>query len=249
MDKAGSLVHADPATPMAKTRSPKPRKPDKSAPARPSSGSSPTPKIRSRRATGEAGPRETGTRALSPEDWALAALEAMGEGGLEAVSVEAVARRLGVTKGSFYWHFADRAALLRAALEQWERTSTDGIIAQLEPLEDPRRQLTQLLKTAFGSEHHLRIEAAITAAADQPAIRPIVERASTRRLEYLVALYKRLGKSPAEARSAGLLAYSAYVGIVHVLRTAPDQFHAVYARRRYLDYLTGLLLPRASPSH
>src|SRR3954447_26624309 len=54
------------------------------------------------------------------EDWELAALEAIREGGLAAVAVEPLARRLGVTKGSFYWHFKDRAALLDAAIHRWE---------------------------------------------------------------------------------------------------------------------------------
>ena len=57
---------------------------------------------------------------LSAEDWALAALDVIAESGLAAVAVEPLARRLGVTKGSFYWHFPSREALLVAALERWE---------------------------------------------------------------------------------------------------------------------------------
>ena len=53
---------------------------------------------------------------LSADDWALAALDVIAEQGLAAVAVEPLARRLGVTKGSFYWHFPSREALLVAAL-------------------------------------------------------------------------------------------------------------------------------------
>ena len=57
------------------------------------------------------------------DEWLDAAAEAFASGGIEAVRVEALARELGVTKGSFYWHFADRAALLAGLLERWEQAA------------------------------------------------------------------------------------------------------------------------------
>src|SRR5262249_32384697 len=61
---------------------------------------------------------------LRAEDWEDAALEALGSSGLAAVNVQSLARTLGVTKGSFYWHFADREALLKATLARWEESYT-----------------------------------------------------------------------------------------------------------------------------
>ena len=69
---------------------------------------------------------------LSAEDWALAALDVIAEQGLAAVAVEPLARRLGVTKGSFYWHFPSREALLVAALERWEVMEQETVFGQLE---------------------------------------------------------------------------------------------------------------------
>ncbi|HUF50410.1 MAG TPA: TetR family transcriptional regulator, partial [Longimicrobiales bacterium] len=54
------------------------------------------------------------------EEWLAAAAAALTRGGVEAVKVEALARDLAITKGSFYWHFADRPALLASVLDQWE---------------------------------------------------------------------------------------------------------------------------------
>jgi AcrR family transcriptional regulator len=54
------------------------------------------------------------------EDWLSAARLALLRGGVEAVRVEKLARDLGVTKGSFYWHFKERAQLLELLLQEWE---------------------------------------------------------------------------------------------------------------------------------
>jgi AcrR family transcriptional regulator len=59
----------------------------------------------------------------SRDEWVRAAAAALAQGGVDAVRVEALARELTITKGSFYWHFADRGALLEALLEQWEAGS------------------------------------------------------------------------------------------------------------------------------
>jgi AcrR family transcriptional regulator len=69
---------------------------------------------------------------LSASDWTAAALDALAAGGLAAVAVEPLATRLGTTKGSFYWHFTNRDALLRAVLERWERTDTEDVITYVE---------------------------------------------------------------------------------------------------------------------
>ncbi|WP_344044119.1 TetR/AcrR family transcriptional regulator, partial [Saccharothrix xinjiangensis] len=65
---------------------------------------------------------------LSKQDWLTAALTALAGGGVGAVAVEPLAQRLGVTRGSFYWHFADRNALLHEALEWWESQGTEAVI-------------------------------------------------------------------------------------------------------------------------
>src|ERR671934_2749006 len=80
---------------------------------------------------------------LSRERWIEAALDALADGGVAAVAVEPLAVRLGVTKGSFYWHFRDRDQLLAAALKEWERTGTEELIKRLDQIADPRARLTE----------------------------------------------------------------------------------------------------------
>ena len=89
--------------------------------------------------------QNTKTR-LTREDWANAALRAIAREGLRAVAVEPMAKRLGVTKGSFYWHFKTRADLIQAAVELWEELGDLaiakhlrrrlGMLARLEPRRD-----------------------------------------------------------------------------------------------------------------
>ena len=108
---------------------------------------------------------------LRAEDWELAALEALGTSGLAAVNVQALARKLGVTKGSFYWHFADREALLKATLARWEASYTERVIEALETIDDPRKRLEQLLVGITASKRAWRIHVALGAeAANEPLV-------------------------------------------------------------------------------
>jgi AcrR family transcriptional regulator len=66
---------------------------------------------------------------LHPEDWLRAAQNRLSEHGIESVRVEVLARDLGVSKGSFYWHFRDRGELLDRLLTRWEDAETDWLNA------------------------------------------------------------------------------------------------------------------------
>src|SRR5918998_6119560 len=97
-------------------------------------------------------PESKNTR-LSRKDWIEAALAAIAEGGVAAVAVEPLAARLGATKGSFYWHFANRDALLQAALAQWEEQTTTVVISEIksgpdEPIDRLRRLVSRVIKMA-----------------------------------------------------------------------------------------------------
>src|SRR5258708_15110484 len=64
--------------------------------------------------------------------WIEEGLRALAAGGPDAVRVEALAQALGVTKGGFYGHFADRGALLEEMLDTWERKATDEVLERVE---------------------------------------------------------------------------------------------------------------------
>jgi AcrR family transcriptional regulator len=79
------------------------------------------------------------------EQWIDAAVAACAEGGVQAVRVEAIARSLAVTKGSFYWHFADQPALLAAVLERWEADAR-SVLDTSSRLSTPEQRMSSLLR-------------------------------------------------------------------------------------------------------
>jgi AcrR family transcriptional regulator len=164
---------------------------------------------------------------LAAGDWTGAALDALARGGLGAVAVEPLAKELGTTKGSFYWHFADRTALIAAALERWEERDTDLVIAAIEKGDDPASRLRHLLLLAFGAVRSDAdpgagsVELALQANATHPLVAAALARVTERRLAYLTSLFRELGLSPARARDRGLLAYSAFLGQAQLVHATP----------------------------
>ncbi|WP_163798115.1 TetR/AcrR family transcriptional regulator [Mycolicibacterium sediminis] len=165
------------------------------------------------------GPSGTVTRA----DWAAAALVALRAGGPSAVRVEAIARTLGVSKGSFYWHFADRRELLETAIAAWEAESTEAIIAESERGEDAADKLRRLVSRVTRSfdgdvapgELMLYLE------AEREGVRESVERVVDRRLDYVAALLVELGHDEAEAQRRAALAITVVVGAYQLVIGAP----------------------------
>jgi AcrR family transcriptional regulator len=158
-------------------------------------------------------------QSLDRERWEQAALDAFERGGLSAVAIEPLARTLGVTKGSFYWHFKDRSALLAATVARWERLHVDGPLDAVAAIADPRERLLALLGRASGKPPTIFMR--MLEAVDEPVVAAAVARAAELRVGFMATAFRELGLSRARARRQALLAYSAYVGRAHLERDAP----------------------------
>ncbi|HOV56513.1 MAG TPA: TetR/AcrR family transcriptional regulator [Rhodanobacteraceae bacterium] len=153
---------------------------------------------------------------LSAADWEQGALDLIAEQGVAAVAVEPLARRLGVTKGSFYWHFPTREALLRAALERWERHDEDEVLGQVEPIPDPRERLRELFRrTSREMQSHV-IYSALLRALDHPIVQPVMSRVSQKRIDFLTIAYRQCGLERKAAGHRARLAYTAYAGFLQL---------------------------------
>lgn len=183
------------------------------------------------------------TGRLSADDWAQAALDMIAEQGVAAVAVEPLARRLGVTKGSFYWHFPSRESLLVAALERWEKTEQEAIFGQLEQIADPRQRLRQLFDVVAHEVSSHVIYSALLKGLDHPVVAPVIGRVSQRRLEWLAASFRQAGLDPTAAQHRARLAYAAYVGFLQLNlqlnqpRLAREQFEA------FVEHMMATLIP------
>jgi AcrR family transcriptional regulator len=186
-------------------------------------------------------------QSLSVEDWAEAALESLAGGGLDAVAVEPLARRLGVTKGSFYWHFANREALLRAALALWEKKETDDVLARVGEEADPYERIVKLFKAANSSYRAGRLYLAIAAAEDKPLVQEFVRRVSQRRVNYLFECYRALGFADSAARHWARFAYATFMGNLQIRRDTPEAMPGGAQFNDYLKLMIKTLIPRESP--
>lgn len=149
---------------------------------------------------------------LSAEDWLDAALAAFERGGVEAVRIEPLARGLNVTRGSFYWHFADRDALLRSLLGQWEVKQTSRIIDAVEALGgSAAERLLRLLETCAGDEGRLEMALRNWASSDKQA-RVVIAQVDRRRTGYIATLLSEHGLPPNEAGVRSRVAYAAWLG-------------------------------------
>jgi AcrR family transcriptional regulator len=185
-------------------------------------------------------------RQLTRDHWAAAAAKALAEGGVAAVAVEPIAARLGATKGSFYWHFANRDALLRAALEHWEHQTTAVVMEEINAHgDDPLTRLRLLITRVTTAVPEDRIALALLADADHPIVAPVLRRVTQQRVRYTAGLLVELGLSPDRAAQRALLANSAYFGHAYLSYAAPEILpRSRTARSAYLDDVIAMLIAR-----
>lgn len=161
-------------------------------------------------------------RRLSRKDWIDAAIAMGAEQGFDRIAVDALAPRLGATRGSFYWHFRDRAELVQAVLEEWERAATSNTIERLQGV-SADEALEQVISAAFNAGHlEDQAEWRLIGMADDPQIGPVVARVHQRRLAFIEQLLTAKGLPDAEAAERARLAYVAYLGWLALRQLEPD---------------------------
>lgn len=182
-----------------------------------------------------------GTPTLTASDWAEAALQLIAEAGLRAVTVSALAARLGVTKGSFYWHFQGREELLAAALARWERRATEEAVQALDAIPDYRRRLELIFDASSQPPRARSLYASLAANADEPVVKAILARVGAARVDYLDTCYRKVGLPPAEARARAVFAYAAYRGLLQLAHESPASLPINWSP--YTDLMRHVLLP------
>jgi len=141
---------------------------------------------------------------LSRDDWLQAALETMRGAGVDGVKVAPLASRLGVTTGSFYWHFKSRRELLEAALDFWERAMTYLPLEEAKRFEgSPKDRILFLMNRIMAGDlagYDLPIW--LWAQSDDGARRAF-QRALKRRFAFCAWMFRQAGFSKRQAENRG----------------------------------------------
>ena len=142
---------------------------------------------------------------LTAQDWVDAGLKALARSGFTALKADTLSKTLGVSRGSFYWHFADVGAFHAAVLQHWREVAYENVVQQIEGAAENR--LAALLDRAFRAD--FRLERAVRSWATAGAM---VEAVDAKRLKYIRHLLAEAGIAPAQAAARTRILYWAYLG-------------------------------------
>ena len=167
---------------------------------------------------------------LSAQDWVDLGLKTLAKSGFTALKAEPLAKAMGVSRGSFYWHFADIGAFHAAILTRWREVATEQIIAAVEAAKNNNKgddPLAVLLKLTFGSK--LVLEKAVRSwAANDARARAAVVAVDRRRLDYIESLLKQAGLAEDIARARAQILFWAFFGFALAdQQLPPDRQQAV----------------------
>ncbi|MDJ0657419.1 MAG: TetR/AcrR family transcriptional regulator [Xanthomonadales bacterium] len=180
---------------------------------------------------------------LSAVDWQDAALEALAERGVQGVAVEPLARKLGVTKGSFYWHYPNRDALLVATLERWENQECRAFEEDFFGVEHPRERMCEMFRRTQREVQSHVIFCALFKAVDLPVVGVVMQRVSEHRTDLLSRGFRDLGLDTDEALKRARLAYLSYVGFLQYYQSFKAARMVPAELADYIEHVIQTLIP------
>jgi AcrR family transcriptional regulator len=158
---------------------------------------------------------------LSAQHWLDQGLRTLARSGFTALKAEPLAKAMGVSRGSFYWHFADIGAFHAAILKHWREISVEAIIRDVEASSPDQNALPALLRRVFGNKPVL--EGAVrTWATVDPLAHAAVQTIDRRRLAYVERLLERAGPARDIARARAQILYWAFLGFALADKPLPQ---------------------------
>ena len=159
---------------------------------------------------------------LSARDWRDQGLKALARNGFTALKAEPLAKAMGVSRGSFYWHFADVGAFHAAILKRWHEVAAEQIIAEVEAVSPDDQALRFLLRRVFGER--LKLENAVRSwASHDAAARSALQAIDRRRLDYVERLLRQAGLPGELASSRAQIVYWTFLGFALSEQSLPKE--------------------------
>lgn len=178
---------------------------------------------------------------LSRTQWLEHGLETLATSGFTALKADKLAKSLGVSRGSFYWHFANLADFHKGILERWQQTTVDEAIEVVESQSEfSTAQLHLLIQMAASG--NVQIERAVRAWADSnDEVRAVVEQVDQRRITFLEQVFINMGLPVSMAEARALIVYYAFLGqmVVYQPISAETQMQVAQELFRLTAIATG----------
>ena len=168
-------------------------------------------------------------RSLTAEDWLIQGFIVLSEGGYSAIKAEAIARKLNVSKGSFYWHFQNVPAYKNAMLAYWLENGTQRIIDQTEnDSQSPHDKLMLLVAlstqpSTYPFDENLAEASIRDWARHEKEAADVLYRVDQKRLDYLAALFINAGFSANRSKQCARLVYGCLIGIPQLPDDSPKR--------------------------
>ena len=151
---------------------------------------------------------------LGRGDWIKVALDALIDKGIDAVKITQLSEQLGVTRGSFYWHFKAREDMLQALIDFWKEKNTAAVVTAAAQGPDLEDAVLALMETWVDNDvFDARLDLAIRSWSQaDPALKSIVQTNDELRLSAITDMYRRAGRASAEAIVAARNIYFMQMG-------------------------------------
>lgn len=179
-------------------------------------------------------------RVLTRDDWIDSATEILVSKSVDSIHPAALATELGVTIGSFYYHFKDRSDLLVSLLKKWHERTTAQVVLSYggAPLEEALAGLLSLPSHGVTARRAAMVEFAIRAWARRDEMaREAVKQVDQQRIDMLAAAFRKSGFARGEAESRSFLVYSYLLSeaiLWEVTDTKSRKRHLSFARKLFL---------------
>ena len=151
------------------------------------------------------------TERLTAQDWIDFALTTLAHEGSDALKADVLARKFGVSRGSFYWHFTDLGTFHTRVIEHWRQRTTEAIIADLERYDSREERLEALVRRGFGHDGVLEVRMRAWADTNAEAAR-VLSDIDRRRREYIEQMLVDAGIAPSLSATRAQILYWTYLG-------------------------------------
>lgn len=131
---------------------------------------------------------------LDRDEWLTCALDALANEGGSVLTIDALTQRLGVSRGSFYWHFKDRGDFIRQLVEYWSVVFTESVSREVSRVAGSATERLLKLMERIVSDRLNRYDIPIRAlASHDPVAQRIVKKVDKFRLDYVRSLFAEIG--------------------------------------------------------